>query len=325
MSQKLFFFIFLSFLGISLQFDCEDFSGPTCGGHNGKYNLNCKQFSEGSSCVQIEYDDGCTINDNRECLKSEGNTANYHCYWSDTDRTKCKRINYDNGCKVTVTTGSNPTCQKGSENINNDEDCFFTKDLKTCAKKKKACNLYSESNCGGLKGINNNIQCVQYPYTYSQCVEFTIDQYCQIDESSKICIERTGNPIEDKVKNHCVLDIDKMECKMKEKDCEEYDLDKCTEFGKNCIKVNLNPSSKCRIVSIDQQCEINSDGDCGSKSDAKLESYQECHYNTDYSKCEVTDKYCTNIDDTTQCSNGKISQTGFTCSKRRWQMQRSPN
>ena len=106
-----------------------------------------------------------------------------------------------------------------------------------------------------------------------------------------------------------------MECKLKEKDCEEYDIGKCTEFGKNCIKVNLYPSPKCRIVSIDKKCQIDSNGDCGQKSDAELESYQECHYNTDYSKCEVTNKYCTNIDDTTQCSNGKISQTGFTCSK----------
>ena len=66
MSQKLLFFIFLTFLGISLQFDCEDFSDLTSEGHNGKYNLNC----------------------NNDCLKSEGNIASYHCYWFDAGKTK---------------------------------------------------------------------------------------------------------------------------------------------------------------------------------------------------------------------------------------------
>ena len=106
-----------------------------------------------------------------------------------------------------------------------------------------------------------------------------------------------------------------MECKLKEKKCEEYDIDKCTEFGKNCIKVNLNPSPKCQIVSIDRKFQINSNGNCGPKSDPELESYQDYHYNTDYSKCEVTNKNYTNIKDTTQCSKGKISLAGFSCSK----------
>ena len=123
----------------------------------------------------------------------------------------------------------------------------FSQQIPKLMLEKKTCSLYSQSNCGGLKGINNNIQCVQN--FIGQCVEFQINKYCQIDENSKSCIERTGNPIEDKVRNHCVLDTDKMEYKLKEKKCEEYDIDKCTEFGKNCIKVNLNPSPKCQIVS----------------------------------------------------------------------------
>ena len=46
MSQKLFFFIFFSFLGISFQFNCGDiYNDPTCGGHNTKYNMKCLKFN----------------------------------------------------------------------------------------------------------------------------------------------------------------------------------------------------------------------------------------------------------------------------------------
>lgn len=70
MNQKLFLFIFFSFITLSSQLDCGSFSGPTCGDHNTKYNLQCHKFTGDTYCREVEIDDGCTINGSN-CQKTE--------------------------------------------------------------------------------------------------------------------------------------------------------------------------------------------------------------------------------------------------------------
>ena len=85
----------------------------------------------------------------------------------------------------------------------------FSQQISKLVLKKRKFVVRIRSDCGGLKGINNNIQCIQY--LNGQCVEFTLDKW---------------------VKNHYVLDSDKMKCKLKEKKWGEYHIDMCAEFGK---------------------------------------------------------------------------------------------
>ena len=151
MSQRFFFLILFSILKISVQLDCRSLSGATCGGHNTKYNLMCHKFGTGS-CTEVEYDDGCTVDGNHNCIKTETSSTSYQCYFYNLQNKNCKRINLDSGCKVTTSSGI-PQCQK--DNVQDDEDCFLSSDMKACEKKKKACNLYSNDNCGGLAEIKD--------------------------------------------------------------------------------------------------------------------------------------------------------------------------
>lgn len=105
-----------------------------------------------------------TINEQNNCKKVDSTSTGYECFFYDTIN-KCKRINIDSGCKITVSSSSSavyPVCS--TDDVQNDEDCFMSADYKTCAKKKKACSLYSSSGCGGFETgtITGNNQCVYF-------------------------------------------------------------------------------------------------------------------------------------------------------------------
>lgn len=323
MSKNFFFFIFFfSFFVFSLQLECTSFGDDeTCGGHNAKYNLQCHQFSSSASCTEVEVDDGCTIDEQHKCKKVDSTSTSYECFFYGTT-TMCKRINVDSGCKATGSSSSSgvyPDCSV--DNVQSDEDCFMSTDYKTCSKKKKACTLYSSSGCGGLETstITGNNQCAYFS-RIPQCKEIAIDEYCQVKDG--VCGTRTGGTaIDDSIKKHCKMNDDITECKLKVKECNEFSPDSCSSYGNTCFKVRKESlytyTEECKIVTINERCKIDN-GICKAKYESgenALKAYEKCSYNSDYSKCELINKECNEITDTTQCSNCKIPKSGFTCSK----------
>ena len=295
MSQRFFFLILFFILKISVQLDCSSLSGATCGGHNTKYNLICHQFGTGS-CTEVEIDDGCTVKENHNCEKTDTSSTSYQCYFYGTNKNLCKRTNIDSGCKLTVTNG-NPKCEK--DNVQDDEDCFLSSDSKACEKKKKACNLYFDYNCGGLKGIKDKKQCAVLYTGY--CKEITIDDNCQIDTFGE-CEKKEGVTIDsDKI---CRMNSDETECTLQKKECSEYGTNSCSTYGDTCRKVKYNSySTQCKIINtINENCEINNDGECVKKSDKTINDNQKCAYNSKYTACEVTNKQCSDYTTQETCS-----------------------
>ena len=104
------FLIFFSFLKVSYQIDCDDFSDATCGGHNTNYILKCHQFTTNAACVEVEVDDGCNINDQHNCVKTDQSSTSYQCYFTDNTNKKCKKVNIDDKCEI----NSSKICDKKS-------------------------------------------------------------------------------------------------------------------------------------------------------------------------------------------------------------------
>lgn len=306
MSKKIYILIILSFFGISYQLKCSDFFDDTCGGHNEEYNLKCRKFSLQSTCIEVEYDKGCNITSQRICEKTDSTATGYECFFSASYNNKCERINVDTGCKINRQTYE---CLKDS--VQDDEDCFYSKDGKTCQKVKKSCELYQEKECGGLEGIKNNKQCIQMN---NYCEEITLDEFCQIDKTNKRCVPRSGANI-NTVKEECRMNKEGTECKKHIKECSEYSTNNCKNYGENCILVQKTYVATCQLATIDSKCEIDSSGICKDKTDANLNDYQKCAYNSDYSKCEVTNKDCSEIKDLSKCAGYSLSPNGFKCSK----------
>ena len=93
--------LFISFLclNISLQLDCSSIAS-VCHQYSTKYNAGCHWFSSRETkCVNIDYDDGCTINDSGNCVATEENPNGYECRFIDNSlypsNTRCKKIIID--------------------------------------------------------------------------------------------------------------------------------------------------------------------------------------------------------------------------------------
>ena len=318
LKKSFFFFALIAFLKVSYELDCTTLTGSTCGNHNTNYKLQCHKFEENPNCIEIEVDDGCRIKDDHTCEKTDASANSYECYNAGSDRNKCKRINIVTGCKLEINSNV-PQCSRDTENIQENEDCFLSKDLKTCEKKTKSCSLYSDSNCGGLKGVvSNTRQCI---YDNSKCREITIDDKCQYNDNNGQC-EKKSDATFDEVKNKCIMNSAKTECKLHALTCNDYseyytDLTKCANFGNTCHKIKLaeTNSLKCKIVTITStKCDINDNGECTTKTGQTVENYEKCSYNSDYTKCELKNKECSEMA-LNECSNCETSPAGFKCSK----------
>ena len=80
----------------------------------------------------------------------------------------------------------------------------------------------------------------------------------------------------------CRMNSDETECLLKKKECIEYDKNSCSTYGNTCRKVKYNSYSiQCKIINtINENCEINNDGECVKKSDKTINDNQKCAYNS---------------------------------------------
>ena len=194
----------------------------------------------------------------------------------------------------------------------------MSKNLKVLEKKTKSCNLYSYNSCGGLKGkITNNKQCIYY----SICKEITIDNNYQYFDTDNFCNKKTGVTF-DEVKNICIMDEDETECKLHTLICNDYseyntDLTKCYYLEETCHKIKIIETNSLKgknITISSDKYDINDDGECKTKEGKTLENYEKCSYNSDYTKCELINKDCSEME-LTECFDCKASQSGFKCWK----------
>ena len=303
--------ILIAFLlfDISYPLNCNEFGNdPTCYGHNIQYQLKCLKDNSQNKCREYELDDGCQIDTNNNCVKTDTASKSYACIKSTIKSTinsliQCKRINIDSGCKLDASN----YC--AIDSVNENEDCLWSDDGKTCKRVTKRCDLYSESNCGGLNEINNNKQCAQLD-NYGKCKEIQLDDYCKIDSNGK-CNPKTNLDYNYK----CALNDEKTECKRQDKECEKYEKDTCSQHpSKRCYYVNDLYSCKKDLL-IDEKCEITTSGDCQPKTgNTNLQPYEDCKYNDEYTSCQIYNKPCNSMG-TTECDKCKSSPTGYKCSK----------
>ena len=148
----------------------------------------------------------------------------------------------------------------------------------------------------------------QFSYL-TNCVEITVDNYCEI-KNDKSCGKKEGQNWNE-FKYECKLTDNK--CQRRELLCKEQtNPEKCGEINQNCraIKNQGASSLSCKSVQLDAKCKI-VDGEC--RDGNNIEDYEQCGFTPDYAECKPTKKRCSAC--TSSCSNCQISNTGRTCSQ----------
>lgn len=304
-------------LEISAELECSQYSSGFCGNFNNDFTLKCQKFS---TCQEVQVDSGCKL-ENDKCVKNDNTNEKEICKFYDlyafypysvSTLKMCKKVLIDDECEV----NDNYDCQAKSSNSN--VKCDFNDNFNHCKKYVKECTDYTDNNCGGLKTEvkeGDTQQCILLP-SYPQCSDITIDQHCKVVVSGNTydCKPRSTDSF-DNEKYKCELNknLEKPECKRRDKVCKELDLSKCGQIS-NCKATNYNGQKECRLVTIDSGCKINDNGDC--ETEANYADYQQCSLITeDYEnyKCKATIKYCSKITNTASCGNGATIDSNNKC------------
>ena len=299
------FTIFIS-LSSSYQFSCDDFNAKECGFFNTGFNLKCHKFD--NDCKEVEIEDGCKIEDNL-CMKRDNKNEKEICKFRDIDTNlkMCQKVLIDDGCNV------DESFKCYVHDTNNQYYCAFDSDQYHCQKIKRTCTKFMDNNCGGLNELKetDTKQCIKLPYNV-YCSEFTIDKYCKVEaeDNTNKCTNRVDF---DSSRYICDWNQERTSCTRRERDCSDQRIDDCEGFNSNCKKVYRGDAIPvCNIVTIESpKCKLNN-GNC--EDGEGLESYEECRFNEDYSKCQVKNKQCNKIiSDSEHCKKGTIINTGAEC------------
>ena len=204
------------------------------------------------------------------------------------------------------------TC--GGHNASYNLQCHKFKTNPKCSEVEvdAGCKIDDNDKCTKTEANSNNYNCY-FINNKDICRKITIDTGCKIDTTSSEPDCQKDNV---KETEKCTFIDNKKTCAKKNKECSEFGTNECNKHGDTCkkIKINsyLNDYHRCQIVSIDQKCDINTDGDCISKSGAELQNYEKCAYNSDYTECKITNKECIEMD-TSHCADCKTSPEGTHC------------
>ena len=301
------FTVFIS-LSSSYQFSCDDFNAKECGFFNTGFNLKCLKFD--NDCKEVEIEDGCKIEDNL-CMKRDNKNEKEICKFRDIDTNliMCQKVLIDDGCKVDDSFDCYVT------DTNTQYYCAFDSDKYHCQKITKTCTKFMDNNCGGLNELKetDTKQCIKLPNHY-YCSEFTIDEDCKVkvEGNTDKCTNRKDNF--DSSKYICDWNQERTSCTRRDRDCSDQSSDNCEGFNANCKKVYRGDAIPvCNVVTIESpKCNLN-DGIC--EDGEGLESYEECGFNEDYSKCQVKNKQCQSITDLNNCDKGIVSISNNVCRK----------
>ena len=343
MNKLIVIFFLLNILNIYCQLSCSQYTDSTCGGYT-SFKLKCHK--SGSNCVEIEVDDGCTINDSNQCDKEEGVTLgeNEICFnygvatkcrrikdqctsyidsdcggkkgtiigslqctkMSDNAYDFCTEIEIDNYCQLN---DSNQCVKKSTVNDANFDkqySCSFNEDKTTCKREAKVCSTQSINSCGDMMPLDTSKKCKKVENVV-KCKEIKESDGCTV-QSDGSC---KGTPANANQK--CGFDNEITTCGPIPKTCVEFESNNCSGKpvklnGKTCYKITSGGASSCEEVEIDEEnCEINN-GECKAPGDTPT---HECILDVNnYCRKKTCEDY-----DSENCSGKPVKSNGKTCYK----------
>lgn len=350
MNKLIVTFFLLNVLNIYCQLNCGQYTDTTCGGYT-SYKLKCHK--SGSNCVEIEVDDGCTINDSNQCIKENGVTLgeNEICFNYGV-ANKCRRIKHqctsyiDSNCGGFKGTIGSKQCTKMSNDPNDfcteivvDQycevnslfqcikrsnvteanfakkySCLFNKEITTCKREAKVCSEQLTSNCGDMMPLEDSKKCRKVKINNSdRCKEITESDGCSVSNEG-VC-SGTVTPTNENQK--CGFNAEITTCGPIAKTCEDY-TDNCSGKSATCHKIKVGGTLICKEVEIDEDCEIDDkSGECQApddSTDSNGEPTHACIFNNENTICKKI-SICEDTDAATlKTCNDITLENGKTCS-----------
>ena len=287
-------------------------------------NYECKLDTENKSCKKQK----------KVCSKSTSNCNSIAA--SVIDVANCRAVTINNEC--TIDTDGN--CKDGATQADTDKICDFNTGKTTCEPRAKTCEEYlSTTDCSKIESSSGKTCSHVLTETHCKEVEIN-DHCIIDDADGFKCNDKTGNepgtnlkcfftdentkckPIScqeivatnkdtcckdgatqadtDKI---CDFNTGKTTCEPRAKTCEEYlSTTDCSKkgasSGKTCSKVN--GETNCKEMTIDNQCEIDTDGNCELKANTPSGS---CSLDLVNRRCKFTP--CTEYDSESVCNSAK--------------------
>ena len=207
------------------------------------------------------------------------------------------------------------TC--GGHNTKYNIKCLKFTESPTCSEVEfdDGCIMTEQKKCQKTDTSSTNYQCyLSESSTPSKikCERVNLDEYCEINESTKECKQRNGVSIE--LNHKCKMVNQGKECKLQPFECNDYGTNNCNKYGDNCFIVDNNYQLQCQIVTVDNKCTINSDGHCVGKAIEGPDFYEKCEYNSLFTECKARNKYCAEMD-SDKCALCQSSESGYICAK----------
>lgn len=157
----------------------------------------------------------------------------------------------------------------------------------------------------------------------TKCQKIEVDDKCEVI-SNRICWPKSTTTL--KQNEICEFNRDETRCSLQTKECSDYIASTCSQFGDNkCIKIKVTTFNyqtgldviydQCQLVTVDEKCEVDSDGKCVDKSTGGPDANQKCSFNTLYTECKPIYKKYYEILDTAKCNTCQTSPTNSKCLK----------
>ena len=234
-------------------------------------------------CRKIIPDNDCQVNSNEECVHKD--TTNFDqkrgicAYDNENDKKYCK-LRTRKCTEYTVEScGNLQNCVYYPDNqhcIETDDYCTISsgsctkKDDKPeipykkclifnniCAQIDKPCSEISPAQCNSTPKRENS-QCFHFN-DESNCKSIQIDEFCYVDSNGRCTNSKPISQYET-----CAFNNDKTECKIKQKQCSDYNEPTCGGFTPES-KLCFNVGGICREVEVDSGCQINENDECVPK------------------------------------------------------------
>ena len=259
-------------------------------------------------CRKIIPDDDCQVDPNQECVHKDLTNFDQKrgicAYDNESDKKNCKLrtrkctdytvescgnlqncvyypdnqhcIETDDYC--TISSGS--CTKKADKNEIPYKKCEILNNI--CAQTDKACSEISVAQCNSTPKRENS-QCFHFN-DESNCKSIEIDEFCHVDSNGKCTNAKSITQYET-----CAFNNDKTECKIKQKQCSDYNEPTCGGFTPES-KLCFYTGGRCSEIKVDSGCQINENNKCVPKgsgtctldNDNKKCSFKSSHSNSRY-------------------------------------------
>ena len=284
----------------------------------------CKEILIHQSC-KIDSEGKCVINTNTADKTCKYNPENSICILVDN------HCSYESGICTDKTDEENKP-PKGTK-------CSLTNDYKECSLRNKVCSDYNSQTCNDAENKN----CFWYQ---DFCLEYTKDDFCEIVDGN--CQKRTEKQNSFSENEICSFSYE-INAKTSPVSCTKKD--KCTGSWGSCSSYSTDNTycgfgyPYCKKISLDNDCEVDSSGNCVHKdsnydqkkgicdyddsdnpkackirtrncnefTESSCGTLTNCVFYPNYNHCIKTDNYCTIIDGTCEKKDGVTEQFNKKC------------